>query len=88
MSDKPLAVLVAALVVAPLCAICILGPAALGAMIAGVWGGFTGNTALLAVAVVILASALAYALKRRQRRGRDRASSAARNAAPEGMPHE
>ena len=66
MSDKPVAVLVAALVAAPLCATCILGPAVVGTMIAGSWGWFWGNRPLVAVAVVVMAILIGYALKRRQ----------------------
>ena len=68
MSDKPIALLVAALVVAPLCAACILGPVVLGSMIAGMWGWFSGNGVLVAAAVVIVVAVLGYALKRRQSR--------------------
>ena len=68
MSDKPIALLVAALVVAPLCATCILGPVVLGSMIAGMWGWFSGNGVLVAATVVIVVAVLGYALKRRHSR--------------------
>ena len=68
MSDKPIAFLATALVVAPLCAACILGPVVLGSMIAGMWGWFSGNGVLVAAAVVIMVAVLGYALKHRQSR--------------------
>ena len=94
MSDKPVAVLVTALVAAPLCATCILGPAVVGAMIAGSWGWFWGNRPLVAVAVVVMAILIGYALKRRQRRSSEVSASAGgepsrpKLEASGGMPHE
>ena len=69
MNEKPTAFLVAALVVAPLCAACILGPVVLGSMIAGLWGWFSGNGSLVAIAVIIVATALVYAVEHRRHRG-------------------
>ncbi len=71
MSDKPVAGIVAALVMVPACAACFLGPAIVGSMIAGTWGWFTGNGVLVVTVLVILAGLGAYALKRRQRRQSD-----------------
>lgn len=66
MSDKPLAGLVAALAVAPLCLVCLLGPAAFVA--AGGWilawlGGF--GVALMA-AILAAAGWLAWRILRRR----------------------
>ncbi len=94
MSDKPIAVLMTALVVAPICVTCLVGPAVLGSMIVGLWGWFSGNAPLAAVAVVVMAASLVYALKRRQRRQPDASAGSREDAArrnvegPGGMSHE
>lgn len=59
MSDKPLAVLLAAVAVAPLCVVCILGPAVIGGMFAG-WFGWMrdlsiGQTSILGLVVAMVA---------------------------------
>ena len=83
-----------ALVVAPICVACIIGPVVLGSLIAGLWGGFTGNAPLVAIAIVIAASVAVYALKRRRHRTPDaaigdREKTARRGIeAPSGLPHE
>ncbi len=38
MSEKPVAALIAALAIAPTCAICILGPAFVGSALASIYG--------------------------------------------------
>jgi hypothetical protein len=81
MSDKPMAAVITALVVAPLCAACILGPVVLGSMIAGFWGWLSGSGVLVGASVAILAAVLAYALKRRGNRGRAASAGAAEQAA-------
>ena len=45
MDDKPVAMLVAAAVVAPICALCILGPTILGSVVAWVSAWFGGYKA-------------------------------------------
>ncbi len=42
MSEKPVAALVAALAIAPICAVCILGPAFVGSALAWIFGWFAG----------------------------------------------
>ena len=67
MSDKPVAALVAAVAVAPLCAVCVLGPASVLAAVTA-WLG-DGQT-MLTVALVLGAGALvARAAARRRRAG-------------------
>ena len=46
MGQKTIAFLVAAAVVAPVCAVCILGPIFLGSAIAGIAGWFSGLNTL------------------------------------------
>ena len=68
MSDKPVAALVAAVAVAPLCAVCVLGPASVLAAV-GAWLG--DGQVVLTLGLVLGAGALvARALVRRRRAGR------------------
>ena len=69
MSDKPVAALVTVLVVAPLCAVCILGPAFLGAAIGGGFGWLAELRPLPTLGLATLAAVLAYGLFRLRRRG-------------------
>jgi uncharacterized membrane protein len=64
MSDQPTAGLVTALLVAPICALCILGPAILG----GVIGWVSGNGPLVTALVVVFVGAGAIAVKYWRRR--------------------
>lgn len=60
MDDKLLAGLGTAAVIAPLCAVCVLGPAAIAAMFTGVagWlGGFDAAGLVLVVGIVVFAMA-------------------------------
>ena len=52
MSDKPIAGLVAAVAVAPLCAVCILGPAILGSAVTSV-AGWLGDLNLIAATAAV-----------------------------------
>ena len=69
MRDKPVAALAAVLVVAPICAVCLLGPAIFGAVIGGLGGWLSGNGPLTVAVVAILGGlgALALRYRRRQR---------------------
>lgn len=93
MSEKPLAAVMTALVVAPLCAVCVLGPALLVSMIAGFRGWLSG-TGILVVITLIAAAIFVLALKRRRGPGSTASAGAEqmttrRNvAAPGGPPHE
>ena len=67
MDDKPIAMLVTAAVVAPICALCILGPAILGSAVAGVFAWFGGFDPVAAMGVAIIFAILAYGFLRRRR---------------------
>jgi len=71
MDDKPIAMLVAAVVVAPICALCILGPAILGSAVAGVvaWFGGFDPVAVLGLAVIFAILLYGYFRRPRDRRG-------------------
>lgn len=72
MSDKPIAVLVTALVAAPLCTVCILGPAAVGGALAGWFGWLSDIGPVAATAVAIIGAVVIYRLlRRRQNRARN-----------------
>ncbi len=75
MSDKPVAAFVAALAIAPICAICILGPAFIGSVLASIFGWFAGPRVIgLAIIMVALGAGLYLLVKRKQRpNGRDKA---------------
>ncbi len=67
MSEKPVAALVAALAVAPICAVCILGPAFVGSALASIFGWFAGPRVIaLAIIVMALGVGLFVLVKRKQ----------------------
>lgn len=72
MSDKILAGLVTAVAVAPICALCILGPAIFASIFAGVAGWFGGLGPALTTGLVLVAGIAVYRSVRR-RNGRQRA---------------
>ena len=75
MSDKPVAMLVAAAVVAPICALCVLGPAFLFSWVAGLVGGLGPVTATgLAIVAAILVYGFAKRRKEKATNGGDDAS--------------
>ena len=86
MRDKPVAALAAVLVVAPICAVCLLGPAIFGAVIAGLGGWLSGNGPLTVAGVAILGGIGALALRYR-RRQRAAAQKATDNAAASRWEH-
>lgn len=67
MGEKLIAGLVAVAVVAPLCAVCVLGPAFLGSTIAWTAGWLSGLDILVAAGLAIVAGGLLYGLLRRRR---------------------
>ncbi len=67
MGDKPIAMLVAAAVVAPICALCILGPVVLGSAVAGVFAWFGGFDPVAALGLAVIGAILAYGFFRRRR---------------------
>ncbi len=70
MSDKPVAMLVTAAIVAPICALCVLGPAFLSAWIAGLFGGL-GPVAATALAIIGAVLAFGFFRRRQRRSGGD-----------------
>jgi len=68
MNDKPIAFLAAAAVVAPLCAVCVTGPAFLGSAVAWISRWFAGFDPVAATGLAILAGLLVYGFFRRKRR--------------------
>ena len=67
MDDKPIALLVTAAVVAPICALCILGPAVLGSAVAGAFAWFGGFDPVAATGLAVIFAILAYGFFRRPR---------------------
>lgn len=63
MSDKPVAMLVTAAIIAPICSICILGP-----VVVFSWAGglFSGLDPVLTTVVAIVVATLAMALFKRR----------------------
>ena len=60
MSDKPIAGLVTAVAIAPLLAVCCLGPAVVASAFAGIAAWFSGADAVTVTGLAILAAILAY----------------------------
>jgi len=60
MSDKLVAGIVTAVAITPICAVCILGPAAIGTLFAGAFGWLGGFGPLVTLALMIAAGALVY----------------------------
>ena len=67
MDDKPIAMLVTAAVVAPICALCVLGPAVLVSAVALVFAWFSGFDPLAATGLAVIFSILVYGYFRRRR---------------------
>lgn len=64
MNDKLIAGLVAAVMVAPICAACILGPVFMGSIVAGAWGWLGGLGLAAATGLAVTAGVLVYGLIR------------------------
>lgn len=60
MGEKLVAGLVTAAVISPICAVCVLGPAAIGSLFAGIFGWLGGFGPLATIALMIAAGALVY----------------------------
>ncbi len=82
MSDKPIAGLVIAAVVAPLCVLCVLGPVILASGVAGAWGWLSGLGPAVILVFVVLFAALAYGLLRRRKARTSRHEPVATSPAP------
>ena len=82
MSDKPIAGLVIAAVVAPLCVLCVLGPVILASGVAGAWGWLSGLGPVVVLGLVVLVAALVYGLLRRRKARTSRHEPVATSPAP------
>ncbi len=69
MNDKFVAGLVGAIAIAPICAVCILGPAAAVSVVAGAAGWLGGAGPVLTIGIMLAAGALAWRTLRRRKRG-------------------
>ncbi len=69
MSEKLVAGIVTAVAITPICAVCILGPAAIGSLFAGAFGWFGGFGPLATPALMIAAGGLVYRHFLRRRAG-------------------
>lgn len=66
MSDKLVAGLVTAVAVAPICALCLVGPAIFASIFAGIAGWFGGLGPVLTTGLVLVAGIAVYAKARRR----------------------
>ncbi len=74
MSDKPIAMLVTAAAIAPICALCVLGPAVLGSLLAGAFAWLGDAGPVLTIGLTIVAGLLVYrTIRKRKVRTQDRA---------------
>ncbi len=67
MGEKIIAILVAAAVIAPLCAVCILGPVFFGSAVAWLLGWIGGFDLLVTSGLAVTAAGVAYGLVRWKR---------------------
>lgn len=67
MNDKLVAGLVTAVVIAPICAVCILGLAFLGSMFAGAFGWIAGLSSVATAGLAIVGAILVYGLLKRRK---------------------
>lgn len=74
MSDKLLAGIVTAAVIAPLCSVCVLGPAVIASVFSGVAAWFGGFDPVVTTALVLVAGLAVYGFIRK--RGEKRALAA------------
>jgi membrane protein implicated in regulation of membrane protease activity len=66
MGDKLVAGIVTAVVIAPFCALCILGPAVFASIFAGIAGWFGGLGPVLTIGLVLVAGIIVYTKTRRR----------------------
>lgn len=67
MGEKLTAWFVTAALIAPVCAVCVLGPAVIASMFAGVVGWFGGLGAIGTAGLVLVAGGAVFALFRRRK---------------------
>lgn len=68
MNDKLVAGLVTAVVIAPICAVCILGPALLGSVLVGAFGWIAGLSPVATAGLAIVGAILVYGYFNRRKR--------------------
>ncbi len=74
MSDKPIAMLVTAAAIVPICALCVLGPAVLGSLLVGAFAWLGDAGPVLTIGLMIVAGLLVHrTLRRRKVQTQDRA---------------
>ncbi len=87
MHDKIVAGAVTAVVIAPMCAVCILGPAVVGSVLGGISGWIGGLSPVLTTGLAIATGILVVQIVRRRRTRiapRDKTSAPAPERAPGG----
>ena len=67
MDDKPIAMLVTAAIICPICMLSILAPAFLGSALAWVFAWFGGFDPVAALGLAVIGAILAYGFFRRRR---------------------
>lgn len=67
MSDKFVAGIVTAAVIAPMCALCLVGPAVFASILAGIVGWFGGLGPVLTIGLVLVAGIVVYAKNHRRK---------------------
>jgi len=75
MNEKPAAGLMTAIVVAPLVALCCLGPLFIGSAVGGVVGWLSGQGLALTAVLAFLAAAIGYAVMRWRRASSNRVNA-------------
>ena len=71
MNDKPIAMLITAAIICPICMLSILAPVFLSSAVAGVFAWFGGFDPVAALGLAVVGAILAYGFfrRRRDRRG-------------------
>ena len=87
MNEKLVAGIVTAAAIAPICTVCVFGPAAVGAVLAGAFGWIGGISGFGIAALIVIAAGVVHVLYRRS--GRRRQTRCGReDAAGEEIPEE
>ncbi len=76
MNEKPTAGVVTAIIIAPLVALCCLGPVFIGSAVGGLMGWLSGQRLVMAGVLALLAGAVGYAVMRWRRASSHRADAA------------
>lgn len=84
MGEKLSAGIVAVALVAPLCTVCIVGPAFLASTIAGISGWFVGLSPVLTTGLAIIVAIFVYGLLRKKKLRIDRTTARTANSSMPG----